>query len=83
MNPKVIILILNTIYLIATIVWAIIDKSFEPVVAIIGGLVSFVTFFVINNNSFSVSNKQKIVQNGDNPISVVGDVKSSHIGHTT
>lgn len=26
---------------------------------------------------------KKIVQSGDNPISIVGDVKGSHIGHTT
>lgn len=81
MNAKIIILILNAIYLIATIIWAIIDKSFEPIVAIIGGLISFISFFVANDNSFSV--KQKIVQSGDNSIAVVGDVKGSHIGHAT
>jgi len=81
MNSKLIILIINAIYLIITIIWAIIDKSFEPIVAIIGGLVSFVSFFVANDNSFSV--KQKIVQKGDNSISVIGDVKNSHVGHTT
>lgn len=81
MNSKLIILIINAIYLITTIIWAIIDKSFEPIVAIIGGLVSFVSFFVANDNSFSV--KQKIVQKGDNSISVIGDVKNSHVGHTT
>ncbi len=81
MNSKVIILILNAIYLIATIIWATIDKSVESFVAIVGGFVSFVSFFVANDNSFSV--KQKIVQSGDNAISVVGDVKGSHIGHAT
>ena len=82
MNPtKIIILILNSIYLIATVIWAIIDKSFEPIVAIIGGLVSFASFFVANDNSFSV--KQKVIQKGDKSISVVGDVENSHIGHTT
>lgn len=81
MNSKVIMLTLNAIYLIATIIWAIIDKSTESFVAIVGGFVSFVSFFVANDNSFSV--KQKIVQSGDNAISVVGDVKGSHIGHTT
>lgn len=74
-------LALNVIYLIATIIWAIIDKSTESYVAIVGGFVSFMSFFVANDNSFSV--KQKIVQNGDNAISVVGNVKGSHIGHTT
>jgi hypothetical protein len=83
MNSKVIILTLNAIYLMATIIWAIIDKSLEPIVAIIGGLVSFVAFFVANNNSFLVKQKIKIVQNGKKSISVVGDVKSSHIGDTT
>lgn len=81
MNSKAIILILNAIYLFATIIWAIIDKSVESFVAIVGGFVSFASFFVANDNSFSV--KQKIVQNGDNAISVVGNVKGSHIGHTT
>lgn len=81
MKSKLIILILNAIYLIATIIWAIIDKSMESIVAIVGGIVSFVSFFVANDNSFSV--KQKIVQSGDNPISIVGDVKGSHIRHTT
>ena len=81
MNSKVIMLIFNAIYLIATIIWAIIDKSVESFVAIVGGLVSLVSFFVANNNSFSV--KQKIVQRGDNAISVIGDIKGSHIGNTT
>ena len=63
-----IMLILNAIYLIATIIWAIIDKSMESIVAIVGGIVSFLSFFVANDNSFSF--KQKIVQNGDNPISI-------------
>lgn len=81
MNSKEIMLTLNAIYLIATIIWAIIDKSVESFVAIVGGFVAFVSFFVANDNSFSV--KQKIVQSGDNAISVVGDVKGSHIGHTT
>ena len=81
MKLKVIMLVLNSIYLIATIIWAIIDQSTESFVAIIGAIVSFISFFVANDNSFSV--KQKIVQNGDNPISIVGDVKGSHIGHTT
>ena len=53
----------------------------ESIVAIVGGIVSFVSFFVANDNSFSV--RPKIVQSGDNPISIVGDVKGSHIGHTT
>lgn len=81
MNSKLIMLALNAIYLIATIIWAIIDKSTESYVAIVGGIVSFVSFFVANDNSFSI--KQKIVQNGDNAISVVGNVKGSQIGHTT
>lgn len=81
MKSKLIMLILNAIYLIATIIWAIIDKSMESIVAIVGGIVSFVSFFVANDNSFSV--KQKIIQSRDNPISIVGDVKGSHIGHTT
>lgn len=81
MNSKLIMLALNVIYLIATIIWAIIDKSTESYVAIVGGFVSFTSFFVANDNSFSV--KQKIVQNGDNAISIVGDIKGSHIGHTT
>lgn len=81
MVSKKIILTLNSIYLIATIIWAIIDKSMESMVAIVGGIVSFVSFFVANDNSFSV--RQKIVQSGDNSISVVGDIKGSHIGHTT
>lgn len=81
MVSKKIILTLNSFYLIATIIWAIIDKSMESIVAIFGGIVSFVSFFVANDNSFSV--RPKIVQSGDNSISVVGDVKESHIGHTT
>lgn len=79
MNSKVIMLIFNAIYLIATIIWAIIDKSVESFVAIVGGLVSFVSFFVANDNSFSI--KQKVVQKGDNSISVIGDVNGSHIGN--
>lgn len=81
MNSKLIMLALNAVYLIATIIWAIIDQSTESFVAIVGAIVSFISFFVANDNSFSV--KQKIVQSGDNPISIVGDVKGSHIGHTT
>lgn len=81
MNSKLIMLVLNAIYLIATIIWAIKDQSTESFVAIVGAIVSFISFFVANDNSFSV--KQKIVQSGDNPISIVGDVKGSHIGHTT
>ena len=57
MNLKVIILILNALYLIVAISWAIINISFETVLAIIGGLISLITFFVANNNSFIVINK--------------------------
>ena len=81
MVSKKIIQTLNSFYLIATIIWAIIDKSMESIVAIFGGIVSFVILFFANDNSFSV--RPKIVQSGDNSISVVGDVKGSHIGHTT
>lgn len=81
MKLKLIILIFNAFYLIATIIWAISDKSMESIVAIVGGIVSFLNFFIANDNSFSF--KQRIAQSGDNPISIVGDVKGSHIGHTT
>jgi len=72
MNLKVIILILNALYIIATIIWAIIDKSFEPIVAIIGGLISFATYYVANNNSFSPfpDKEQTIINNPK-----TGDVK--------
>ncbi len=81
MNSKLIMFVLNAIYLIATIIWAIIDQSTESFVAIGGAIVAFISFFVANDNSFSLKNK--IVQSGDNAISVVGDVKGSHIGHAT
>jgi hypothetical protein len=62
---KIVILIINAIYLIATIIWCIIEKSsFEPVVAIIGGIVSLASFFVANDNSMSV--KRNITQVGIN-----------------
>jgi len=81
MNSKLIMFVLNAIYLIATIIWAIIEQSTESFVAIVGAIVAFISFFVANDNSFSV--KHKIVQSGDNAISVVGNVKGSHIGHAT
>jgi K+-sensing histidine kinase KdpD len=83
MKLKATILIINAIYLIATIIWAMIEKSFEPIVAIIGGLVSFATFFVTNDNSFVIKNKNKVVQKGNNSISIIGDVNSSNIGNAT
>jgi hypothetical protein len=56
MKSKVFILILNAVYLIATIVWCIIEHdSFEPVVAIIGGLVSLTTYCVAYDKPFSFS----------------------------
>jgi len=77
MNPKAIILTLNALYLIATIIWAIIDKSFEPIVAIIGGLVSFTTFFVANDNSFSIKKKQ-VVNNKKANIGKQNNVQGSY-----
>jgi len=65
MNLKVIILILNVLYIIATIIWAIIDKSLESIVAIIGGLISFATYYIANNNSFSVTIGRNIKVDGD------------------
>jgi len=59
-NMKVVILILNTIYLIIAITWAIINMSLETVLAVIGGFISFTTFFVANDNSFSIKKKQLI-----------------------
>ena len=76
MNLKIIILIFNALYLIVAIIWAIIDKSFETILAVLGGFISFITFFVANNNTFSVNVKQ-----GKKSISVIGNVKKSHIGH--
>lgn len=81
MKLKQIILFCNAFYLIGTIIWAIRDKSTESIVAVVGGISSFLNFYIANDNSFSV--KQRIAQSGDNPISIVGDVKGSHIGHTT
>ena len=67
MNRKVIILILNALYLIVAVSWAISNTSFETVLAVIGGFVSFATFFVANDNSFSVTIKKNISQKaGDN-----------------
>jgi len=83
MNSKLIMLVLNAIYLIATIIWAIIDKSAESFVAIVGGTVSFVSFFIANDNSFKIRNKNSIIQKGNNSISVIGDVSKSNIGNTT
>ena len=60
MKLKIIILIFNVIYLIVAIIWAIIDKSFETILAIIGGAISVTTFFVANDNSFSIKKKQNI-----------------------
>lgn len=74
---------LNAIYLIATIIWAIIDKSFEPIVAIIGGFVSFASFFVANDNSFVTKQRNKVVQKGNNSNAVIGNVSGSNIGNTT
>ena len=76
-------LVLNAIYLIATIIWAIIDQSAESFVAIVGGIVSFVSFFVANDNSFTIRNKNSIIQKGNNSISVIGDVSRSNVGNTT
>lgn len=85
MKSKLIILILNTLYLIATIIWAIVDKTIEPIVAIIGGLVSFATFFVANDNSFSVTynkkNEQNVTNNDTNigrQINVQGEYKENN-----
>jgi len=58
MTSKTIILMLNAVYLIVAIFWAISNFSFETILAIIGGLVSFTTFSVANNNSFIVDNKK-------------------------
>ena len=57
MNSKLIMFVLNAIYLIATIIWAIIDQSTESFVAIVGAIVAFISFFVANDNSFSLKNK--------------------------
>ncbi|MDR3261895.1 MAG: hypothetical protein LBT78_08695 [Tannerella sp.] len=62
-ESKIVILIINAIYLIATIIWWMNEtSSFEPVVAIIGGIVSLASFFVANDNSISV--KRNITQVG-------------------
>ena len=83
MISKQIMLALNAIYLTATIIWAIIDKSMESTVAIIGGIVSFVSFFVANNNSFIIKNKNSIIQKGNNSTAIIGDVSNSNVGNIT
>lgn len=58
MKPKLfIMLILSVIYIITTIIWTVIDRSFESFIAVIGGFISVVNFYIANNNSFSVSMK--------------------------
>ena len=74
---KAIILILNTIYLIVAISWAIINISFETVLAVIGGFISFTTFFVANNNSFSIKKKQ-VVNNKKANIGKQNNVQGSY-----
>ena len=71
MNTKIIILIFNAIYLIVASIWAIKDISFETILAVIGGFVAFASFFVANNNSFSVTYKEK-EQNVDNKKANIG-----------
>ena len=72
MNLKTIILILNALYLIVAVSWAIIDKSFETILAVIGGFIAFATFFVANDNSFSVICKEKKKQNIKNKKANIG-----------
>lgn len=57
-TKKYIILCANVIYLISIIVWLYIEKSFEPIVAFIGGIISLITFYILNESSF-IPSKQK------------------------
>lgn len=83
MISKIIMLILNAIYLIATFIWAIIDKSMESIVAIVGGIVSFASFYVANDNSFIIKNKNSIIQKGSDSTAIIGDVSNSNVGNVT
>ena len=81
MKSKVIVLIVNAIYLLGTIIWAVCEKSLESSVALLGGLVSFVSFFVGNDNSFRIRNKKSIIQEGNNSTAIIGDVNNSNVGN--
>ena len=81
MKSKVIVLIVNAIYLLGTIIWAFCEKSLESFVAILGGFVSFVSFFVGNDNSFQCKSKNSIIQKGSNSTAIIGDVNNSNIGN--
>ena len=59
MNLKLPVLILNVVYLIGTIIWAIVDRTVESFVAVIGGCVLCATFFVANDNSFSITYRKR------------------------
>lgn len=81
MRSKVAVLIVNAIYLLVTILWAFYEKSSESFVAILGGVVSFVSFFVGNDNSFDLKNKNSIIQKGNNSTAIIGDVNNSNVGN--
>lgn len=81
MKSKIAVLIVNAIYLLGTIIWASCEKSLESFVAILGGFVSFVSFFVGNDNSFSTKNKNSIIQKGNNSTAIIGDVNNSNVGN--
>ena len=66
MKTKIIIIVINIMYLLATVAWAICEKSIESFVAVVGGVVSLTSFFVANGNSFSIKHKEKNEQKIDN-----------------
>jgi hypothetical protein len=80
MKSKIAVLIVNAIYLLGTILWAFSEKSSESFVAILGGVVSFVSFFVGNDNSFDLK-KNSIIQKGSNSTAIIGDVNNSNVGN--
>jgi hypothetical protein len=71
---KLILLIGNFLILTFTIIWAILEEGFEPKVGIAGSILSILTFFLTNDNSFSVK-KTEIKQNNQN----IGDVAGRDI----
>ncbi|MDN4754695.1 hypothetical protein QYZ87_09220 [Porphyromonadaceae bacterium W3.11] len=83
MKSKITVLIVNGIYLIGTVIWAFKEASAESFVAILGGFVSLASFFVGNDNSFVIKNKNCIEQEGSSSNAVIGDVSGSNIGNTT
>lgn len=56
-----ILILLSVIFLVVSVVWYLVEPGFEPFITLLGGLISLISYFVVENRSKKNNNQSQKV----------------------